>query len=118
MAGAATVLEPLYALMRSLVLLSGTVHTDDTPVKVRDSERKIKVTGRLWIYWGDFRYPFNVFDFTMSRSRDGPSRSLKGFRGFLQAVPEPSIWAMMILGFAGIGFMAYRRKSKMALNAA
>jgi PEP-CTERM motif len=28
------------------------------------------------------------------------------------AVPEPSTWAMMILGFAGIGFMAYRRKSK------
>ena len=26
------------------------------------------------------------------------------------AVPEPSTWAMMILGFAGIGFMAYRRR--------
>jgi hypothetical protein len=26
------------------------------------------------------------------------------------AVPEPSTWAMMILGFAGLGFMAYRRK--------
>jgi hypothetical protein len=26
------------------------------------------------------------------------------------AVPEPSTWAMMILGFAGVGFMAYRRK--------
>jgi hypothetical protein len=26
------------------------------------------------------------------------------------AVPEPSTWAMMILGFFGIGFMAYRRK--------
>jgi hypothetical protein len=25
------------------------------------------------------------------------------------AVPEPSTWAMMILGFAGVGFMAYRR---------
>jgi hypothetical protein len=34
------------------------------------------------------------------------------------AVPEPSTWAMMILGFAGIGFMAYRRKSKPALLAA
>jgi hypothetical protein len=33
------------------------------------------------------------------------------------AVPEPSTWAMMILGFAGIGFMAYRRKSKPALMA-
>ncbi|KRR07372.1 hypothetical protein CQ12_00895 [Bradyrhizobium jicamae] len=26
------------------------------------------------------------------------------------AVPEPSTWAMMILGFAGVGFMAYRRR--------
>jgi hypothetical protein len=34
------------------------------------------------------------------------------------AVPEPSTWAMMILGFAGVGFMAYRRKSKPALIAA
>jgi len=34
------------------------------------------------------------------------------------AVPEPSTWAMMILGFAAIGFMAYRRKNKPALLAA
>jgi hypothetical protein len=29
----------------------------------------------------------------------------------ISAVPEVSTWAMMILGFFGIGFMAYRRKS-------
>jgi hypothetical protein len=34
------------------------------------------------------------------------------------AVPEPSTWAMMIIGFAGVGFMAYRRKSKPASMAA
>ena len=36
------------------------------------------------------------------------------------AVPEPSTWVMMILGFAGVGFMTYRRsrKSTMALTAA
>ena len=28
------------------------------------------------------------------------------------AVPEPSTWAMMILGFLGLGFMAARRKGK------
>ena len=28
------------------------------------------------------------------------------------AVPEPSTWAMMILGFAGVGFIAYRRSRK------
>jgi hypothetical protein len=32
------------------------------------------------------------------------------FDGTLSAVPEPSTWAMMVLGFAGIGFMAYRRR--------
>jgi outer membrane lipase/esterase len=30
----------------------------------------------------------------------------------VSAVPEPSNWAMMILGFLGIGFMAYRRTQK------
>jgi hypothetical protein len=30
--------------------------------------------------------------------------------GNVTAVPEPSTWAMMILGFAGVGFVAYRRK--------
>jgi hypothetical protein len=36
-----------------------------------------------------------------------------GYGGTLSvsAVPEPSTWAMMILGFFGVGFMAYRRKS-------
>jgi PEP-CTERM motif len=29
----------------------------------------------------------------------------------MSAVPEPSTWAMMILGFFGVGFMAYRRKN-------
>jgi hypothetical protein len=33
------------------------------------------------------------------------------------AVPEPSTWAMMILGFAGIGAMAYRRRKSAALAA-
>ena len=33
------------------------------------------------------------------------------------AVPEPSTWAMMILGFAGVGFMAYRRRKGAMLAA-
>ena len=34
------------------------------------------------------------------------------------SLPEPSTWAMLLIGFAGIGFMAYRRKAKPALMAA
>ena len=30
-------------------------------------------------------------------------------------VPEPSTWAMMIIGFAGVSFMAYRRKQALRL---
>jgi hypothetical protein len=36
----------------------------------------------------------------------------------VSAVPEPSTWAMMIFGFVGVGFMAYRRKTNRALMAA
>ena len=36
----------------------------------------------------------------------------------LGGVPEPSTWAMMLLGFAGLGFMAYRRKATPASMAA
>ena len=34
------------------------------------------------------------------------------------AAPEPSTWAMMLLGFAGLGYFAYRRKDKPAFCAA
>lgn len=33
------------------------------------------------------------------------------------AIPEPSTWAMMILGFAGIGFVTYRRRKVAAIAA-
>jgi PEP-CTERM motif len=32
----------------------------------------------------------------------------------ISAVPEPSTWAMMILGFAGVSFLAYRRRNQAA----
>jgi hypothetical protein len=35
----------------------------------------------------------------------------------IPAVPEPSTWAMMILGFAGVAFLAYRRRKTTALAA-
>jgi hypothetical protein len=60
-----------------------------------------------------FRNPANCGDCTVAS--DFPS-----FTGFsvssVSAVPEPSTWVMMILGFAGLGFAAYRRKSKAAFR--
>jgi hypothetical protein len=37
---------------------------------------------------------------------------------FSSAVPEPSTWAMMLLGFAGLGYAAYRRGGKSRLDGA
>ena len=36
------------------------------------------------------------------------------FGAAVSAIPEPSTWAMMMLGFAGLGFLAYRRPRRRA----
>jgi transposase len=82
---AALVLEPLAALQKSLVLLSPVIWTDDTPVTVLGGEQPGSSTGRFWVYIGDDDHPYSVYDFTMSRSRDGPAAFLSDYRGFLQA---------------------------------
>jgi hypothetical protein len=65
------------------------------------------------LFWGLDGYyafasnapPYGLTDFT------GGS-----FGNFAVApVPEPSTWAMMLLGFAGVGFVAYRRRSETAM---
>ena len=38
--------------------------------------------------------------------------------GVASAVPEPATWAMLILGFCGVGFMAYRRRGNGAFRLA
>jgi hypothetical protein len=32
------------------------------------------------------------------------------FEGAVETIPEPSTWAMMLLGFAGLGYAGYRRQ--------
>jgi PEP-CTERM motif len=34
----------------------------------------------------------------------------------VSGVPEPSTWALILLGFAGLGLMAHRRKSKASIR--
>jgi transposase len=89
MAGCALALRPLYDLMKSRVLKSKVIHTDDTPVDVLDKNRKETRTGRFWDYLGDREHPHTVFDYTPSRSRDGPVKFIgdwgKNSRVYLQA---------------------------------
>lgn len=34
---------------------------------------------------------------------------------FAAFAPEPSTWAMMILGFLGVGYLTYRRRNQAAV---
>lgn len=81
----AFLLRPLYNLMVEEVRRSKVIHTDDTPVKVRDPNLDQTRTGRFWVYLGDKSHPYTVFTYTPSRSRDGPRQFLKGWSGHLQA---------------------------------
>ena len=81
----AELLRPLYELMVTRVLASKIIWTDDTPVPVLDRTLPKTRQGRFWVYAGDDRHPYSVYDFTASRNRDGPERFLKGFQGYLQA---------------------------------
>jgi hypothetical protein len=67
------------------VLLSIVIHTDDTTVPVLDRTLPKTRTGRFWVYIGDVRHPYVVYDYTPRRTRDGPERFLKGYQGYLQA---------------------------------
>ena len=78
-------LRPLYGLGVQVVLASHVVHTDDTPVKIRDAHRKQKHTGRFWPYVGDLLHPLTVFDYTPTHQRDGPAAFLKDYHRYLQA---------------------------------
>lgn len=57
-----------------------------------------------------------AFDAAYNRTNRGGNSYDAGVWS-VSAVPEPSTWAMMILGFAGLGFMAYRRRSSATLAA-
>jgi hypothetical protein len=66
-----------------------------------------------------FPGPFVMFDYTVQATGDSTVLQIHGMQELghiyfddvsVSAVPEPSTWVMMILGFAGIGYMAYRRK--------
>ena len=50
--------------------------------------------------------------------RTGVARLHECGRASSSATPEPSTWAMMILGFASLGFAGYRKSRKVAAIAA
>ncbi|MCI0404176.1 MAG: IS66 family transposase [Acidobacteria bacterium] len=105
----AGVTRPLMDYFKQSVLASGVLGTDDTrttllvpksipPPLAGDlksqrihevfqealREKKPSVSARMWAY-RSLTVPLNVFDFTVSRHRDGPETFLRNFRGTLLA---------------------------------
>src|ERR1035437_8023981 len=77
----ADLVEPLYQRMAERVRASHVVATDDTTLQML-SPGKAKAA-RMWVYVGDQGNPYQVFDFTLDRGRDGPKQFLKQYTEIL-----------------------------------
>ena len=79
----ADVVEPLYERMAERVRKSHVVATDDTVLPMLSPGQT--QPARMWVYVGDETNPYNVFDFTLNRSREGPKEFLKDYTQVLLA---------------------------------
>lgn len=62
-------------------------------------------------------YKYYYFD-RVHHAHDGGDNVLLAFVGGVAApVPEPSTWAMMLIGFAGLGFAGYKRARRRGIIA-
>jgi transposase len=81
----ADLLKPLYEFEKELVRKGPVIWTDDTPVTVLGGEKGGSHKGRFWVYIGTTAFPYDVYDFTENRKRDGPAQFLANYAGYLQA---------------------------------
>jgi len=79
----ADLLEPLYLRMIKQVLQSHLIATDDThmPMQARDKAAR----AYMWVYIGDDEHPYNIYDFSTSRNREGPINFLGDYDQVLLA---------------------------------
>ena len=79
----ADLVEPLYELMAERVRQSHVVATDDTTLPMLSVGKTL--AARMWVYVGDAAHPYNVFDFTLHRGREGPRYFLRDYQEVLLA---------------------------------
>src|ERR1700676_2509859 len=62
-------------------------HLTDCVAREISKPCRVKISSdlRMWVYVGDDQHPYNVFDFTLSRGRDGPKYFLTGYNQVLLA---------------------------------
>ena len=76
-------LKPLYERMHEKILAGDIALNDDTPVNVLAPGTGKTRQGRMWCTVGAEDLKYTMYNFTMSRSREGPSRFFKGYKGYL-----------------------------------
>jgi hypothetical protein len=67
-------------------------------------------TGSYYLYIQDY-YGYNDYASQSGTGTTTATRNDNFALSISSPVPEPSTWAMIILGFIGVGFVSYRRKS-------
>lgn len=83
MGDVADLVRPVYRRMIERVLKSHVIATDDTVMPMLQPGKAKQA--RMWVYVGDESNPYNIFDFTLSRSRDGPASFLQDYNQVLLA---------------------------------
>lgn len=73
--------RPILRQMHRELLEESYLQADESPVTVQLEDGRGSRKGYIWCYGVG---PKRVFEFTMSRKRDGPNRFLKGWTGTLQ----------------------------------
>ena len=77
-------LFPLYDTLKYRVLSQGYLQVDETPIRVLDKSKKGKThRGYHWVYYSPLEKTV-LFDYRDGRSREGPQKLLKCFKGYLQ----------------------------------
>jgi transposase len=101
----------VYRDLTRSVLEGKVVNTDDTSVPVQDRERTTTRDGYLWVYVGNKAPPDIVYDYTPSRSGQGPMAFLREFRGYLQADAFSGYDALYATGrVIEVGCLAHARR--------
>jgi hypothetical protein len=97
--------------------LGGRIIHDDGVTFVVGSDPLVSSSAQTFIRTDNFStsntYTDAQYALYYVESNGGPAVLDLTFNGSpVTGVPEASTWAMMVLGFCGVGFMAYRRKSR------
>lgn len=81
----ADLVEPIVSRMKTEILAGRIIWTDDTTIPVLDPTQSKTKTGRMWVYIGDLRHRYTVFDYTPDHKGARPGEFLGEYAGYLQA---------------------------------